>query len=124
MIKLAGDPTTKNAICNHPASFTSFSRSVNPNSSAACERFGANKFWSAYKNAEVTVIRNTEKYRLFLRNDFESLAPNRRVVVIEGRRRALRAGTCYCYCYCSNFHRNLPSRSLQTRRREKVRPKI
>ena len=66
MIKLAGDPTTKNASWSHPASFTSFSRSEKLNSSAACERFGESKFWSAYKNAEVVVIKNTEKYLCFL----------------------------------------------------------
>jgi hypothetical protein len=66
MIKLAGDPTTKNASCNHPASFTSFSRSEKSNSSAAWDKFGESKFWSAYKNAEVVVIKNTEKYLCFL----------------------------------------------------------
>ena len=66
MIKLAGDPTTKNASWSHPASFTSFSRAEKLNSSAACERFGESKFWSAYKNAEVVVIKNTEKYLCFL----------------------------------------------------------
>ena len=66
MIKLAGDPTTKNASCNHPASFTSFSRSEKLNSSAAWDKFGESKFWSAYKNAEVVVIKNTEKYLCFL----------------------------------------------------------
>jgi len=66
MIKLAGDPTTKNASWSHPASFTSFSRSEKLNSSAAWDKFGESKFWSAYKNAEVVVIKNTEKYLCFL----------------------------------------------------------
>ena len=73
MIKLAGDPTTKNASCNHPASFTSFSRSEKLNSSAAWDRFGESKFWSAYKNAEVVVIKNTEKYLCFLLNLLSSI---------------------------------------------------